>query len=213
MTGLSGLLAAASRWLGTTKNLAGSGLAAAGLIAHLTLGLGPFWPAVLAGLYAVGVLLAPPDKVDLTTVLGTGTDIRRLRDDLGALTARLARSRNRLEADVHARVDAITTALAEILQRGDALTGATAQLHTVEATIHDYLPTSLETYLNMPRTYAMSSRAAGKKSAHDELIGQLDILSAEVSRIRDAVYDNDANALSDQGRFLADKFRTSSLDL
>ncbi|GAA4034145.1 hypothetical protein GCM10023063_17630 [Arthrobacter methylotrophus] len=74
------------------------------------------------------------------------------------------------------------------------------------------MPT-LETYLNLPRTYAMSSRQAGKKSAHEEFLGQLDILAREAGKILDAVVENDSSALANQGRFLEGKFRTSSLDL
>lgn len=212
MTGNPGPAETALRWLGSTKNIAGAALAVAGVVAEFTLGLGPLWPVAVAGLYGVGALLAPPEKVDLTGALGTGVDVRKLREDLASLVRHLAKSRNRLGDDVCARVDTITGLLEEILQRGDALAG-TPHLYVVGATIRDYLPTSLEAYLNLPRTYAMASRTEGRKSAHDELIGQLDILANEAEKIRSAVYDNDATALADQGRFLADKFRTSSLDL
>lgn len=212
MTRNPGLADTAMRWLGSTKNIAGATLAVAGVIAEFTINLGPLWPAVVAGLYGVGALLAPPEKVDLTGALGTGVDIKKLREDLGALDRHLAKSRSKLGEDVCSRVDTIIGLLDEILQRGEALAGTT-HLYVVGATIRDYLPTSLETYLNLPRTYAMASRTEGRKSAHDELLGQLDILAGEAEKIRSAVYDNDASALADQGRFLADKFRSSSLDL
>lgn len=60
---------------------------------------------------------------------------------------------------------------------------------------------------------SMTSRTERRKSAHDELLGQLDILAREAEKIRAAVYDNDASALADQCQYLEDKFRTSSLDL
>lgn len=210
--GNSGILNRAAAWIGTTKNLAGSVLAGAGICAQLFVGLGPFWPAVIAGLYAAGALLAPPEKVDFTGALGSGTDLRKLKEDLSALNRSLAPNRARLGQDACTKVDTITGLLGDILDRGEALRGASQQLNVIESTIRDYLPTSLETYLNLPRTYAMTSRQAGKKSAHEELLGQLDILAREAGKILDAVVENDSSALANQGRFLEDKFRTSSLD-
>jgi hypothetical protein len=207
-----GILSRASAWLGTTKNLAGLGLAGAGVLTEIFLGLGPFWPAVLVGLYAAGALLAPPEKVDFTGALGSGTDLRKLKEDLAALERRVLTNRSRLGPDAGARVGTLIGLLADILERGDGLGDSPQQLNVVESTIRDYLPTSLETYLNLPRTYAMSSRQAGKKSAHEELLGQLDILVREAGKILDAVVENDSSALANQGRFLEDKFRTSSFD-
>lgn len=59
----------------------------------------------------------------------------------------------------------------------------------------------------------MSPRTAGKQSAHEELLAQLDILIREAGKILDAVVENDSSALTNQGGFLEDKFRTSNLDL
>ncbi len=66
---------------------------------------------------------------------------------------------------------------------------------------------------NLPRTYAPSTRVAGRKTAHDELMDQLKILDTESARIRDAVYSREVDALSDESRFLRQKFARSSLDL
>src|SRR5471032_1794343 len=79
--------------------------------------------------------------------------------------------------------------------------------------IGDYLPTSLQGYLNLPRTYALSARVAGRKTAHDELMDQLNILDTESKRIRQAVYSREVEALSDQSRFLRAKFAHSTLDI
>lgn len=207
-----GILSRASAWVGTTKNLTGLGLAGAGVLAEIFVGLGPFWPAVLVGLYTAGALLAPPEKVDFTGALGSGTDLRKLREDLAALDRSLLPNRARLGQDAGTKVDTLIGVLDDILDRGEALSGSSKQLTVLESTIRDYLPTSLETYLNLPRTYAMSSRQAGRKSAHEELLGQLDILIREAGKILDAVLENDSSALANQGRFLEEKFRTSSFD-
>lgn len=115
------------------------------------------------------------------------------------------------------RVDAILThiltSLDEIVARWSDLAAAPDQAHVVEQMIIDYLPTSIQKYLNLPRTFALQSRVEGKKSAHDELIDQLTILQTESDRIRTALYSRDLEALGDQGRFLREKFGRSDLQL
>lgn len=213
-TGLSEKIPA---WMGTNKNLVGMGMAGAGLLVQVFTGIwdvfGPFWPGAIVALYVSGVLLGSPEKVDFTASFGSGTSIRKLQDDLAALDRGLRPNRSRLGQDVCAKVDTITGLLSDILERGETLRSSPQQMNVVESTIRDYLPTSLESYLNLPRTYAMTSRQAGRKSAHEELLGQLDILAREAGKILDAVVENDSSALSDQGRFLEEKFRSSSLDL
>jgi hypothetical protein len=59
----------------------------------------------------------------------------------------------------------------------------------------------------------MTARVAGKKSAHDELLDQVSLLTTEADKIRSAVYSKDLEALGDQSRFLQQKFGKSSLDL
>ncbi|MFC8449729.1 hypothetical protein [Kitasatospora sp. NPDC057223] len=46
-------------YLESARNLAGCAGGAAGLVLHFTGVAGPWWPAVVAGLYGVGALLAP----------------------------------------------------------------------------------------------------------------------------------------------------------
>jgi hypothetical protein len=120
---------------------------------------------------------------------------------------------SRLDGDAEGEVTKILQSLDDIVARWPDLAGAPDQQHTVEQMIGDYLPTSLQGYLNLPRTYALSARVAGRKTAHDELMDQLNILDTEGARIRDAVYSREVEALSDQSRFLRQKFARSSLDI
>jgi hypothetical protein len=103
--------------------------------------------------------------------------------------------------------------LDDIVARWNDLQSAPDQTHVVQKIILDYLPTSLQNYLNLPRTFALTSRVAGKKSAHDELMEQLGILDKETDKIRDALYAQQVQTLTDQTTFLKDKFTPSSLDL
>ena len=52
--------------------------------------------------------------------------------------------------------------------------------------IGDYLPTSLQSYLDLPRGYATAPAAAGKHSPHDELLDLNGRYASLVARDRTA---------------------------
>lgn len=201
------------RWLGSTKNIAGSVLAVAAIGAQLTIGLGAFWPLVVVGAYGIGALVAPRDRVDLRIGIGAGASAEQLAAQLKVLRRSLRGEASRLDQDAEDAVTAILSALDDVVERWDALAVAPDQRHTVEMMIGDYLPTSLQRYLNLPRTFALQTRVDGKKTAHEELMDQLAILRQESERIRDAVLSTQVDALSDQSRFLREKFGRSELEL
>jgi hypothetical protein len=201
------------RWLSSTKNIVGCVLGAAAVAAQVLIGLGPLWPLVVIAAYAIGALVAPRDRIELVLGLDENADADQLTDQLKVLRRSLSGEASRLDSDAEAEVGKILDSLDQIVARWPDLAGAPDQQHTVEQMIGDYLPTSLQGYLNLPRTYALSARVAGRKTAHDELMDQLKILDSESSRIRDAVYAREVDALSDQSRFLRQKFAKSPLDL
>jgi hypothetical protein len=201
------------RWLGSSKNILGSVLAAGAIAAQLVLGLGPLWPLVVVASYGVGALVAPRDRVDLRLGLGAGASAEDLAAQLKVFRRSMKGEASRLTDDANAILTRILDALDEIVARWDDLAAAPDQRHVVEQMILDYLPTSIQTFLNLPRTFALSARVEGRKSAHDELIEQLGILEKESDRIRTAVYSRDLDALGDQGRFLREKFGRSDLEL
>lgn len=204
---------AAGRWLGSSKNILGSVLAVGAIGAQLAIGLGPLWPLVIAASYGVGALVAPRDRVDLRLGLGAGASAEDLQAQLKVFRRAMKGEASRLTDDANAILTKILDALDEIVARWDDLSAAPDQRHVVEQMIVDYLPTSIQKFLNLPRTFALTSRVAGQKTAHDELIDQLTILQNESDRIRTALYGRDLDALGDQGRFLKEKFGKSDLQL
>jgi len=201
------------RWLGSSKNILGGVLAVAAVGAQLVVGLGPFWPLVVAASYGVGALVAPRDRVDLRLDIGEGASAEDLAAQLKVLRRAMTGEASRLTGDANAILIRILDALDEVVKRWAELSAAPDQRHVVERMVLDYLPTSVQTFLNLPRTFALSARVEGKKSAHDELIEQLTILEKESDRIRIAVYASAVDALSDQSRFLREKFGRSELQL
>lgn len=201
------------RWVGSSKNILGSVLGAVAVGAQLVFGLGPLWPLIVVASYGVGALLAPRDQVDLRLGIGSGATAEQLAAQLKVLRRSMSAEASRLPDDANAIFGRILANLDEIVARWDDLAIAPDQSHVVVQMVTDYLPTSIQTYLNLPRTFALSNRVAGRKTAHEELLDQLAILERESGRIRDAVYAKEVDALTDQGRFLRDKFEKSSLDL
>lgn len=201
------------RWVGSSKNILGGVLAVAAIGAQLVFGLGPLWPLVVVASYGVGALVAPRERVDLRLGLGEGASAADLAEQLKTLRRAMKGQARRLEDDANAILGRILDSLDDIVAKWDDLAGAPDQRHVVERMIVDYLPTSIQTFVNLPRTFALSSRVEGRKSAHDELIEQLTILEAESDRIRTALYSRAVDALSDQSRFLREKFGRSELQL
>ncbi|HEX4442782.1 MAG TPA: hypothetical protein VHZ81_04355 [Galbitalea sp.] len=201
------------RWLESGKNSVGCVLAVGAIVLEVTIGLGPLWPLIVVAAYVVGALVWPRDRLNLTLAIGETASADDLKAQLATLRKTVSTQSGRLGADVVGSVAALLDILDEVVSKWDDLLVAPEQSHVVQQMIVDYLPTSLQTYLNIPATYAMSARVAGKKSAHDELLDQLGLLTTEAGKIRAAVYSKDLDALGDQSRFLQQKFATSSLDL
>lgn len=188
-------------------------LAVIAIILEVTVGLGAFWPVIVVAAYGVGALLWPRDRLHLTLALGESASADDLRAQMGSLRKTMSTQSGRLGVDVVKPLGALLDVLDEIVAKWDDLLVAPGQSHVVQQMIVDYLPTSLQSYLNIPATYALTARVVGKKSAHDELLDQLALLTTEAEKIRSAVYSKDLDALVDQSRFLQDKFGKSSLDL
>jgi hypothetical protein len=116
---------------------------------------------------------------------------------------------------VQARVDKITATLRDTVPRLNQLGGGSRDAHSVMATVTSYLPEALGAYLRLPRSFADRRPIEGGKTALLVLIDQLDLLSATMDEIFQAVCRSDAAALVAHGRFLEEKFgnRSQLLDV
>jgi len=188
---------AISRYLGSTRNIVGclGGLLGLGLyFAGLA---GPFWPTVVAALYAAGALLAPPDRVVLVT--DPTEEASRLRRDLDALVDRVAHSR--VPLGVEPRLERVADVLRGLLDRPRELRADPDALHTATRVIGTDLPLSVQNFLNLPWWYV----AAKKSDA--ELLRQLDLIEADVVRTAERFHDADAQRQADHTRYLEDRDR------
>ncbi|MBM7790738.1 hypothetical protein [Tenggerimyces flavus] len=198
------------RYLGSTKNLVGSAAGLAGLGLTFTGIAGPYWPLVVAALYAAGALLAPPEKPKLV-LSGTAEDVGPLRTDLASLGTFVDRSSSRLPAGAVDTFRRISAKLSDVLGHPNA--GSDPEvLHVLSLTIRRNLPESLQAFLSLPRWYTPRS---GERSPGDELLYQLSLQERYVTDTAEQIYRADTQGIKDFTIYLEnlDKRRHASGEL
>ena len=134
-------------------------------------------------------------------------DPRRVERDL---RRQLSLIDHRVPRHIELRVREITTTITDVLPRARDLGPASRDLFVLQRTADDYLPTALQTYLNLPPGAVVS----GGKTADQVLTEQLDVIAGQMRDIKAAIQRKDSDALVAHGRFLEDKFgRPATLSL
>jgi hypothetical protein len=194
-------------YLYSRKNIVACLLALLGLALFFLGVIGPVWPAVVLGMYLIGALATPAGRTDL--YLG-GTDPGDLR---AALAHQVGLVKGKVPDDVYQKVLSIQQTILGILPKIDRLGPGSQDAFVVQKTVTDYLPSTLQAYLNLPRAYATLHRLSDGRTAAQLLLEQLTLLDAKLGAVADAVNKNDADALLANGRFLEDRFGSSPLSL
>jgi hypothetical protein len=198
----------AGRYVRSTKNIVGTSLAVVGPALALAGVLAPPVGLALAPvLYAVGALAAPKRK---NPELASGVDAGDVEQSLADLRRRV---HGRVPADVEQRVNRISATIAEILPRADALGAGSDARYVLVKTATDYLPSTVQAYLDLPRSYADNKVVTDGKTPHALLCAQLDVLIQQMDEVSDAVNRSDIDKLIANGRFLEEKFGHGPLDL
>jgi len=188
-------------YLTSRRNLTGSGLA---LLAAALVVIDPVGPQGI--LLVIGFYLAGVVAVRRTPrVHRLGFDPMQVQRSLLAEIAAVA---GRVPPDIWIRIQRIElTIRVEILPRLECLPLGAPELYLVERTARDFLPTAVETYLQLPGGYS-SPRGA---TAHQVLVDELDLLEAQMRRVAEVVHRADMDRLLAHRRFLEERF--SRLDL
>jgi hypothetical protein len=185
----------------------------AAAIAVAALGRGAFL-AILVGVAVVAVrvaseFLVPRDrKLELQDSFAAQDEVVRR-----SLADTLAGIHGHVPAEVEQSVASIRQNVLDILSREARLAAHSPELFVVLRTATDYMPSALQTYLRLPAGYATSRRQADGKTALEILLEQLRLLEREMVDVADAVTKHDLDRLRAHGRFLADRFGHSELDL
>ncbi|NUT96705.1 MAG: hypothetical protein HOY78_32260 [Saccharothrix sp.] len=185
------------RYLGSTKNLVGCVGGLLGVALHLTGVVGSWWPVVVAGLYAVGALLAPPEKVRLVPVDAT-TEAGRVRADLSTLVHEVNSQASRMPSSTVDGVRRVAEVLDDMLGKPQRLAGDPDVRHDLIRLARTDLPLSVQTYLNLP--WWLSAQ----RGAADELVAQLALLEDQARKLAERFYASDVHRQADHGRYLRD---------
>lgn len=77
--------------------------------------------------------------------------------------------------------------------------------YTLRQTAVEYFPETVNTYLSLPTRQAREYRLSDGKTAEENLLEQLTLIEDTMEDVADSLYENDAQRVQIQGRFLADR--------
>ncbi|PPK70632.1 hypothetical protein V5P93_000487 [Actinokineospora auranticolor] len=192
------------RYFGSTKNLAGSALGLVGVVLHLAGAVGGLWPVVVVGLYLVGALGAPPEKVHLG--VDPDAEASRLRADLNELVGKVKAASTRMPEGSVDRLERIAEVLRSMLDRPRALADDPESTHGATRLIRVDVPLAVETYLNLPWWFAVAKKVnSSTPSAAEELLTQLELLEKDAEAVSGRFFADDLRKQSDHTRYLRDR--------
>lgn len=201
----------------STPNIVGAALALAALVPHLLLEVltarGGFalWFIIVLGLYALGYiaswsLQSPKTELRLSQ-RRTADEIRRELDLL------VSKVRKRVGSDVLAKVESIRDSTLDVLPQIVEGGAGNYDLFTVRQTALDYLPETLEAYLELPPTLARVHPIRNGKTAKQILLEQLTLIDDTMKDVVINIHQQDANQLLANQRFLEDRLRRDEFAL
>jgi hypothetical protein len=198
-------------FLYSRRNIVGTVLALGGLALHFVgiLGAGPAWLPITIGLYFIGYLLVPAEQ-GLSLRLGAAQDAAEVRDGLEQL---LRKIKGKVADDLYAKTVSIQASILGTLEAEGATNEADPNVYLIRQTALTYLPEAFDTYLKMPRVMAERRAIADGRTPHDVFLEQLDLMDRRLDDVADDIARHDSDKLLANGRFLAEKFGTSGLQI
>lgn len=189
-------------YLYSTPNIVGSLLGMLGLILFFAGFIQQYWLLIVVGLYLIGALAAPKGK-RYTLQMQNQANLDEIRSEMGNL---LRKIQGKVPQDIFERVQSIQNTILEILPRIQDLNSSDYQVYTIRQTAVQYLPETLEHYLNLPKAYAILHPVKDGKTARVLLAEQLTLMDGKLKEIADDFFRNDSQRLLVNGRFLEEKF-------
>jgi len=190
------------RYFLSRANLVGMACAVGmGLLGALGI-VGSIWPLLVVGGYTVGALVAPREKGHRINV----DRARQARDVLAALDEVHAQARRHTDAEVVERIERIRRAIGLLASSDGDDPQIAGNWETIRQVALEYLPATLENYLNIPNVYRRTVRGSAGTTAHRELISQLDILLNRMEQIAGDVGAGHFDQMVEHGRFLETRF-------
>jgi hypothetical protein len=194
-------------FLYSNRNIAGCVLGLLGLALFFLGIISQFWFLIVIGLYGIGALAAPANPTYELRFKNQMT-IDDIRAELETLIKKI---RRRVPQEVFDRVASIRDSIIDMLPHIVDISSSDYAIYTIRQTALDYLPETLENYLNLPPAFRQMHPVRNGKTARQILIEQLDLLDQEMKAIAMDFYRNDTQRLMAHGRFLEERFRQTDL--
>jgi hypothetical protein len=200
------------RFLGSPAHLVGT-LFAIGAIVLLDGGLIGGWTgvALIPLMYVTGFAVVARRQY-MAAHVGplAARDAPRIRAQLDEMIASI---RMRVSDDIYRRVVMIRDAIVFTLDRAGEESDADPNVYLVRQTARTYLPEALAAYLSLPRDYAERQPVEGGMTSHELLLKQLYLMDLKTRQVAEYVLQRDSRELVKHGRFVAERYGTSSLDV
>ena len=119
--------------------------------------------------------------------------------------AQAVRAANRLPADAHHKVERIRRKAAALAQYPDRYPIGSKDLYVVQHTATDYLPATINAFLEVP-SWSVEQPTADGRTPLQMLHAQLDILEAKLDEIAQSVRTQRVERLLANERFLEENF-------
>ena len=142
--------------------------------------------------------------------LSTGFDPNNVKQ---ALDTQVRMITGKVPPEVMAKVLKIRQTILGILPRSGSLPPGSPELFIIERTATNYLPTTLQAYLDLPSAYATRHPVQDRKTPKDVLLDQLTLLETKMNEVASDVIRNDSDRLLAHGRFLQERFGRSPFSL
>lgn len=172
--------------------------------------------AALGGMLYAGVRLSWATRPGLIErLLGVEVELRLpdVSDDPDDLRAALRHTVDTAGRQVTASMleplERIDRAVNAVLDSDLGNTAGRQAQYTITATVHRYLPDTLERYFQLPEDVAHAPIGDDGRSAHDMVVEQLGVLASETESILEDMHAGKVRELSAHGRFLEDRFNTA----
>ncbi|MFF9484463.1 hypothetical protein [Streptomyces sp. NPDC014676] len=194
---------AISRYVESRKNIAGCVGGLAGLVLTFTGVAGPYWPVVVAGLYGVGALIAPPERPAPPAFPDPSARLDEVRADFGRLREYLADVD--LPPTAADRLTELTDMLAALLDPGwvtEVLAQDPDAVHTLSRAVRQDVPEAVDVYA---RTRWWTRLAPGQVPPEEHLVRQLELLHAEAERLAQGLRETEARRQESHTRYLEDR--------
>lgn len=137
----------------------------------------------------------------------------QLRTELASLQSYVSKYAASFPASCAEQLEEILQQLEQTLSYAEATGVADSELAPIRVLLTDYLPTSINTYLQLPAEYAQTHENPDGRTPAQELHTHLSLLHENATEIANSLYRRSALRMQTKSAYLSAKFGKSELDL